>query len=119
MAISNYNDASQGTDFMPKTATEPERPRVGFGRFKVKLPRRKWQRVLMGVAFCIGALFWFLPVLGLWMLPLGIIVLAVDFPAAQRLSKWSVSRWEETQGWREKWWGWWRRGKKRPDLRDG
>jgi hypothetical protein len=109
---------------MSKTANASEHdpkvpPRVGFGRFSVRLPHSKLLRILLGIAFLIGGLFWFLPILGLWMIPLGIMVLAVDLPAAQRLSKWSVAKWEESQGWREKWWGWWRRSKKRrPDLRD-
>ena len=94
-------------------------PRVGFGRFSVRLPHSRFLRIALGIGFLIGGLFWFLPVLGLWMIPLGIMVLAVDIPAAQRLSKWSVRKWQETQGWREKWWGWWRKDKKRPrDLRD-
>jgi hypothetical protein len=93
-------------------------PKVGFGRFKVKLPHSKLWRIALGVALLLGSLFWFLPLLGLWMLPLGIMVLAVDIPAAQRLSKWSVKKWQETQGCREKWRGWWRRDKKPRDLRN-
>ena len=103
---------------MTKTASEPgpvAPPRVGFGRFSVRLPHSKFWRITLGIALLIGSLFWFLPVLGLWMLPLGIMVLAVDIPAAKRLSKWTVAKWEETQTWREKWWGWWRR-KPREDV---
>lgn len=106
---------------MPETATRPKHPaphRVGFGRFSMKLPRARWLRILVGVLLCLGSLFWFLPVLGLWMLPLGIMVLAIDIPAFQRLSKWTVKQWGETQTWREKYWGWWRRDKKHQDLRD-
>jgi hypothetical protein len=45
------------------------------------------------------------------------MVLAVDIPAAQRLSKWSVKKWQRTQGWREKRWGLWRRDKKPSGLK--
>jgi hypothetical protein len=101
---------------MPKNTSHPDTsvpPRIGFGKISIKLPRAKWLRVTLGVALLFGSLFWFLPILGLWMLPLGIMVLAVDFPGARRLSNWTASRWGETQGWREKWFGWWRR-KPRP-----
>jgi hypothetical protein len=35
----------------------------------------------------LGGLFWFLPVLGLWMLPLGLLVLSIDIPAVRRLRR--------------------------------
>ncbi|MGQ0740841.1 MAG: hypothetical protein ACT4OG_00900 [Alphaproteobacteria bacterium] len=96
---------------MPESTsqTNTSGPRVGFGRFSIKLPRNKALRIGLGLLLCLGAVFWFLPILGLWMLPLGILVLAVDFPPARRLSHWTVERWKESSSWRERWWGWWRR----------
>lgn len=41
-------------------------------------------RTLIGVALLIGGLFWFLPVLGLWMIPLGLLVLSTNFSWARR-----------------------------------
>jgi len=41
-------------------------------------------RIVLGVALIIGGLLGFLPVLGFWMLPLGIILLSVDFPVVRR-----------------------------------
>jgi hypothetical protein len=41
-------------------------------------------RVLIGVLFLIGGLLWFLPILGLWMIPLGLLILSLDFPWARR-----------------------------------
>ena len=37
-------------------------------------------RSLLGVLFCIGGVFGFLPVLGFWMLPLGLAFIALDVP---------------------------------------
>ena len=37
-------------------------------------------RVPLGVLMIVGGLFSFLPVLGIWMLPLGLMLLAVDVP---------------------------------------
>ncbi|MFK7914867.1 MAG: hypothetical protein AB8B93_13200 [Pseudomonadales bacterium] len=37
-------------------------------------------RSLIGVLFCIGGVFGFLPVLGFWMFPLGLAFIALDIP---------------------------------------
>ncbi|WP_375173131.1 hypothetical protein [Pseudooceanicola sp.] len=41
-------------------------------------------RSLVGVLLIIGGLFGFLPILGFWMIPLGIACIAVDLRAAWR-----------------------------------
>jgi hypothetical protein len=41
-------------------------------------------RQVLGVLLMLGGLFWFLPVLGLWMIPLGLLILSVDFRWARR-----------------------------------
>ncbi len=43
-------------------------------------PRATWVRVPAGLLLMLGGLFSFLPVLGIWMLPLGLILLAYDVP---------------------------------------
>ncbi len=42
-------------------------------------------RKTVGGAFVVGGLFGFLPILGYWMIPVGLALLAVDFPLARRL----------------------------------
>ena len=41
-------------------------------------------RVPLALALILGGVFSFLPVLGLWMLPLGVMLLALDVPRLQR-----------------------------------
>jgi hypothetical protein len=41
----------------------------------------------MGIALVIGGILGFLPILGLWMIPLGLLVLSVDLPAVRRLRR--------------------------------
>lgn len=41
-------------------------------------------RIPVGLLFVIGGLFSFLPVLGIWMLPLGVMLLAIDIPPVRR-----------------------------------
>src|SRR5207237_7342735 len=53
--------------------------RIRFGSRTIRLPRSKFKRILLGSGLVLGGLLSFLPVLGLWMLPLGFMVLSVDF----------------------------------------
>jgi hypothetical protein len=50
-------------------------------------------RILLGILLIIGGLFGFLPVVGFWMLPLGVIVLAREVPAVARLLERVRRRW--------------------------
>jgi hypothetical protein len=47
-------------------------------------PKMIWLRVPLGIALIGGGLVGFLPVLGFWMVPLGLILLAQDFPPVER-----------------------------------
>ena len=37
-------------------------------------------RFPLAILLTVGGLFWFLPILGLWMLPAGLLLLAIDLP---------------------------------------
>ena len=41
-------------------------------------------RQIFGVLLLTGGMFWFLPVLGIWMIPLGLVILSVDFHWARK-----------------------------------
>ena len=49
-----------------------------------RVPSYRPARITLGVALVIGGLAGFLPVLGFWMIPLGVVVLSVDFPVVRR-----------------------------------
>jgi hypothetical protein len=63
------------------------------------LPRSRAARIALGVTFVLLGLVGFLPVLGFWMVPLGVAILAVDVPIVRRVSR----RVRVTVG------GWWRK----------
>jgi len=50
----------------------------------LRRPSSRWARVPAGVLLVAGGVLSILPVLGLWMLPLGVILLADDIPALRR-----------------------------------
>ena len=43
-------------------------------------PSLRWLRATAGVLLIIGGCFWFLPILGLEMIPIGLMLLAIDVP---------------------------------------
>jgi hypothetical protein len=50
----------------------------------VRKPRLHIVRIPLAILLLLGGVFSFLPVLGIWMLPLGLLVLAVDIPPMRR-----------------------------------
>jgi len=63
-------------------------------------PSSRWVRIPSGALLVVGGVFSFLPVLGIWMLPLGLALLAEDVPAL-RASRSKVLDWVERKkpGW--------------------
>lgn len=45
---------------------------------RIRRPEARWIRIPLGFLLIIGGIFSFLPVLGIWMLPLGLLLLALD-----------------------------------------
>lgn len=45
---------------------------------RLRRPEARWIRIPLGILLVLGGIFSFLPVLGIWMLPLGLLLLAVD-----------------------------------------
>jgi hypothetical protein len=54
-----------------------------FGR-SVAMPRARWLRILIGVLLVVFGCLGFLPVLGFWMVPLGLLVLSYEFATVRR-----------------------------------
>lgn len=63
----------------------------------LRKPSRRLVRIPIGLLLVIGSVFSILPVLGLWMLPLGLMLLAIDIPFLQRptvaLLRWIERAW--------------------------
>lgn len=61
----------------------------GFLRW-VRKPSLWFVRVPIGFLLVLGGIFSILPVLGLWMLPLGLLLLALDLPFLQAPVNWAI-----------------------------
>jgi hypothetical protein len=52
----------------------------------LRQPSQRWLRITVGTLLIIGSLLSILPLFGLWMLPLGLVLLAEDVPFLRRLT---------------------------------
>jgi hypothetical protein len=68
-----------------EASSKPRRIEM-FGR-GFNLPQGRWQRIALGVALMLGGLLWFLPILGIWMIPLGLFVLSLELASVRRLRR--------------------------------
>jgi hypothetical protein len=71
-------------------------PKVRFGKYSVNLPENRLVRLGIGGGLILGGTLGFLPILGFWMIPLGLMVLATDSPAVRRFNRRAgvaVKRW--------------------------
>ena len=74
----------------------------------LKTTEKVWLRRSIGILLMIGGALGFLPILGYWMFPLGLALLAVDLPWARRWYRLLYVAWGRTVGVLVKRWGAWR-----------
>lgn len=71
----------------------PPRTMKIFGR-TIAMPRSRPARIGMGGALIVLGLLGFLPVLGFWMIPLGLLVLSYEFATVRRWRRRLAVWWE-------------------------
>ena len=67
---------------------------------RITLPQSRWARIGIGCAFLVGGCLAILPVFGVWMLPLGFLILSMDIALVRRwrrrgqvrYSRWQLRR---------------------------
>ena len=73
----------------------PPKPRkIGVLGREFHMPRSRPVRIAIGIALCLFGVLGFLPVLGFWMIPLGVLVLSYEFAAIRRFRRRCVVWWE-------------------------
>ena len=70
---------------------------------KLRHPDARWVRIPIGLLCIVAGFFWFLPVLGLWMLPFGLLLIAYDVPFLRKpvgyFTIWSAENWAAFRQW--------------------
>lgn len=64
----------------------------------LRRPRSRWVRIPAGVLLIVGGCLGFLPILGLWMFPLGLALLAEDLPILRQLRNRVLNRLSKRRG---------------------
>jgi hypothetical protein len=75
------------------TIARDKRATIRLGSLRLPMPGTRKQRFFLGVGLCLGGLVGFLPIVGFWMLPLGLVVLSVDMPSVRRFRRRLEIRW--------------------------
>lgn len=79
-------------------------PRLGSAMRWLRHPASRWLRIPAGVLLIAGGVLSFLPLLGIWMLPLGLMLLAADVPFLRRpmagFAGWCTDRIRAFRMWR-------------------
>ena len=77
----------------------PPRPAKFVGW--LRKPSSRYARIPLAILLIVGGILSFLPILGLWMLPLGLLLFAQDVPFLQkpmaRMLGWIERKWIERQ----------------------
>ena len=99
------------TDHAPK----PPPRRIKIGRYSMPVPQSKPLRITLGVALVLCGFIGFLPVLGFWMAPLGLLVLSIDIPIVGRWTKRAAAWWRKRGApwWKKHVTSWWDNRKKK------
>lgn len=74
------------------------RKRVRFGNVHIALPASRLARLTLGVVLVLLGMLGFLPVLGFWMIPLGLLVISYDIAHARRARRRAVLWWNGRGG---------------------
>ena len=62
------------------------------------MPRSRFVRIVIGCLLIAGGILGFLPVLGFWMVPLGLVVLSYEFATVRRWRRRMEVWWAERRG---------------------
>jgi purine-cytosine permease-like protein len=60
---------------------------INFLGKRIPMPASIFLRVPLGLIFVVGGLLGFLPILGYWMVPVGLLILSIDFPLVRRFRR--------------------------------
>ena len=58
--------------------------KVKIGNHSMAVPGSRRARLILGVLLIVGGLLGFLPILGFWMVPLGLVILSIDSSSVRR-----------------------------------
>jgi hypothetical protein len=98
-AKSGNDDLDQAFDRLQREAPDSLARAIGW----MRKPQARLVRLPLGILCILGSFLWFLPVLGLWFLPLGLLLIAQDVPFLRRpvgrMTLYLLDRWVQLRKW--------------------
>ena len=89
-AISATTPSVTQSQEKPHLMIKPKRE-IQIARWTIAIPGTPTARKALGFALVVGGILGFLPILGFWMIPLGLMVLSIDLPSLRKYRrKWDV-----------------------------
>ena len=80
----------------------PFRHTIRLGNHRIALPQSRILRIVVGILFVLFGLVGFLPIVGFWMIPVGLFILSVDFAPVRRVRRrmtvWFQRKWNNRNG---------------------
>ncbi|SIQ11990.1 hypothetical protein SAMN05880582_101811 [Rhizobium sp. RU20A] len=68
----------------PRFGIDPRTGKLMMGSYGMRLPQSRGLRIAIGIVLVILGCLGFLPILGFWMVPLGLLVLSNDLAMVRR-----------------------------------
>ena len=100
------NAPRQKDDELEEAFDELEREAPDFltrAIFWLRKPEARIVRLPLGILFIVAGFLWFLPVVGLECLPIGLLLIAQDVPFLRRpvgrMTLWLLDRWVQLRKW--------------------
>lgn len=81
-----------------KSGGRSKRPHVSVAGRRMPIPRSRPARLVTGGLLVVLGVFGFLPVLGFWMVPVGLLILSYDLAAVRRLRRRLEVWWHRRKG---------------------
>jgi len=99
----NSQDRPEGeNESVNNASASSQGPRLRIGNNHFGLPRSRFARIAIGSLLILGGILGFLPVLGFWMIPLGLLVLSQDLPMVRRWRRRLAVKWGRRKNGRAK-----------------
>lgn len=79
-------DAAKPEEAARSAGEAPPRPlhSIRIGNRTIPMPASRWVRIALGTVLVVAGFAGFLPILGFWMIPLGLLILSIDLPFVRR-----------------------------------
>jgi hypothetical protein len=99
MTEAHHDELDEAFDKLERELPNSATRAIGW----MRKPQARIVRLPLGIVCIIGSFLWFLPILGLWFMPLGLLLIAQDVPFLRRpigrMTLYLLDRWVHLRKW--------------------